>query len=184
MILITVLYCLIGYTLYHSSHVNESKLRLRKSLSSHKREAGQQRVLKMLGECNHSKFMATLYFANYSTPLHLAQSEWLNLCRWLVIIESDWEQSLESNLCVDSLFDLQDESFHARPPLRRFNAWAEGELGRCQEKLFVSSHAAVIRLIRLRIFPFRISHANVLWCCVNGRGSEGRHGDDEILVSD
>jgi hypothetical protein len=51
MILITTLYCLIGFTLHNSSHVNnESKLRLRKSLSGHKRELGQQRVLKMLGK--------------------------------------------------------------------------------------------------------------------------------------
>jgi hypothetical protein len=50
MILITALYCLIGLTLHNASHVKESKLRLRKSLSGHKREVGQQRVLKMLGE--------------------------------------------------------------------------------------------------------------------------------------
>ncbi|CAG7723933.1 unnamed protein product [Allacma fusca] len=48
MILITALYILIGLTLRNASHVKESKLRLRKSLSSHKREVGQQRVLKML----------------------------------------------------------------------------------------------------------------------------------------
>lgn len=50
MILITVLYCLIGITLRNASNVKESKLRLRKSLSNHKREVGQQRVLKMLGK--------------------------------------------------------------------------------------------------------------------------------------
>lgn len=50
MVLITVLYCLIGLTLRNASNVKESKLRLRKSLSNHKREVGQQRVLKMLGK--------------------------------------------------------------------------------------------------------------------------------------
>lgn len=50
MCLITILYCLIGFTLRNANRVKESKLRLRKSLSGHKREQGQQRVLKMLGK--------------------------------------------------------------------------------------------------------------------------------------
>jgi len=58
MVLITVLYCLIGLTLRNANRVKESKLRLRKSLSGHKREVGQQRVVKMLG--NSFDFLALL----------------------------------------------------------------------------------------------------------------------------
>jgi len=55
MVLITALYCLIGFALYNSTHLNDSRIRLRKTISGQRREQGQQRVLKMLGKLYFSK---------------------------------------------------------------------------------------------------------------------------------
>ena len=65
MVLISALYCLIGLTLHNASHVKESKLRLRKSLSGHKREVGQQRVLKMLGESAFTFLPVLFHFLHW-----------------------------------------------------------------------------------------------------------------------
>lgn len=104
MILITGLYCMIGFTLRNASRVKESKLRLRKSLSGHKREVGQQRVLKMLG-MSYNQFLEFLritsivcempsldascgYIYNGLSKLsHLDLDDYVDIYIWIILQE-------------------------------------------------------------------------------------------------